>query len=151
VNPVGLQCVTWLVKEKGAPLDGAGVGAGDDTLLQTAAQDGCAVLVQHLLDLGADANALPSGVQAEDEGSITANATETALTIAARQDVPDMVEVLLRAGADPNLEARVGKHSTLFHVLAIGFWPRARLLMQHGGRLVPSDHCECQDSYQPPL
>jgi hypothetical protein len=138
IRPVGLQCVTWLVKEKMAPLDAQWGATYHYSILQCAAATGSVELVQHLLDLGADVNVVPSGEAMED---CNLYRPVTAIAVAACYDRA-MVELLLRAGADPNLDTRYRKRSALWYALKGGRWATARLLVQHGARLGPWDHCE---------
>jgi hypothetical protein len=139
VRPVGLQCVTWLVKEKGLPLNGLVLvmpGGYRLRLLQCAVSTGSAELVQHLLNLGADVNAvhLTGGY-----GRLTALSLATNI---AGDEESAVLKLLLRAGADPNLEASLGKNTALVCALTRERWAKARLLVEHGARLEPSDHCE---------
>jgi hypothetical protein len=139
VRPVGLQCVTWLVKEKGLPLNGLVLvmpGGYRLRLLQCAVSTGSAELVQHLLNLGADVNAVHLF---DIHGRLTALSLATTL---AEDEECAVLKLLLRAGADPNLEASLGKNTALFYALTRGRWARARLLVEHGARLGPLDHSE---------
>jgi hypothetical protein len=137
VTPVGLQCVTWLVNEKGVRLGEAGVA--DSRVLRCATQTCSVELVQHLLDLGVDVNIVPSELHCWPVTAITAAACD----FREGEQGMAMIKFLLEAGADLSLEARVGGgQSTLFYALSSWILPKARLLVQHGARLEPSDHCE---------
>lgn len=93
--------------------------------------------VEHLLSLGADVNAVSN----EEDGETPL--PRTVLGRAVFHKRYDIVELLLKAGAQPNLELQHYRPTTVWWALKGGAFDIARLLMQHGGQLRPSEGGGC--------